>query len=89
MPQVSLTSTAERTLRLAELLLTHSEGLTPQEMLLRVGGSRSTLYALLKTLKTLGYLEQAERRGRYRCGPRLAAWRKTPDDHQHSLLSAF
>jgi DNA-binding IclR family transcriptional regulator/nitroimidazol reductase NimA-like FMN-containing flavoprotein (pyridoxamine 5'-phosphate oxidase superfamily) len=69
-----ISSTAARTLRLAEALLLHPEGLSPQELLEQAGGSRSTLFVLLQELKSLGYAEQAERRGRYRPGPRLLAW---------------
>ena len=64
-----LTSSAERTLRLVELLLTESDGLTPQEMLLVLGTSRSSLFNLLRRLKSLGYIDQNERRGRYRSVP--------------------
>jgi DNA-binding IclR family transcriptional regulator len=85
----SLSSTAQRTLRLVELLLAQPDGLTPQEMLLQLGVSRSTLFVLLKTLKSMGYIEQFERRGRYRCGPRLTAWRRPHDDHQQALMTAF
>jgi DNA-binding IclR family transcriptional regulator len=44
---------------------------------------------LLRRLKALGYIEQMERRGRYRSGPRLHAWRNTPTDTMETLLSAF
>jgi len=84
-----LTSNAERTLRLIEVLLTEPDGLTPQEMLDLLGTSRSSLFNLLGRLKSLGYIDQAERRGRYRAGPRLTAWRSAPTDRVQSLLSAF
>ena len=51
--------------------------------------SRSSLFLLLKTLKKLGYVEQAERRGRYHLGPRLQAWRSAPQPTSQDLLSAF
>ncbi len=89
MPEDPLVSTAERTLRLIELLLAEPDGLTPQEILLNLDVSRSTLFILLRTLKTLGYVEQSERRGRYHCGPRLLAWRTMPGDHRQDLLTAF
>ena len=89
MPQETLTTTAERTLRLVELLLAHPDGLTPQDMLPHLGVSRSSLFILLRTLKTLGYVEQAERRGRYRCGPRLQAWQVSSGETNQNLLSAF
>ena len=89
MSEDPIASTAERTLRLLELLLAEPEGLTPQEMLVRLGMSRSTLFELLRTLKLLGYVEQTEKRGRYRSGRRLAAWRAAPLDARQDLLSAF
>ena len=84
-----LTSSAERTLRLVELLLSEPDGLTPQEILLVLGTSRSSLFNLLRRLKTLGYIDQNERRGRYHSGPRLQAWRSAPSDSMQTLLSAF
>lgn len=83
------TSSAERTLRLIEILIAEPDGLTPQEMLVVLDTSRSSLFNLLGRLKTLGYVEQAERRGRYRAGPRLTAWRAAPTDSIQTLLSAF
>jgi DNA-binding IclR family transcriptional regulator/nitroimidazol reductase NimA-like FMN-containing flavoprotein (pyridoxamine 5'-phosphate oxidase superfamily) len=84
-----LVPTAERTLRLIELLLDHPEGLSPQELLPHLDLSRSSLFLLLRTLKSLGYVEQAERRGRYRAGPRLEAWRGSPSQGTKDLVTAF
>lgn len=84
-----LLSTAERTLRLIELLLEAPEGLTAQELQAHLDLSRSSLFLLLRTLKTLGYVEQAEKRGRYRPGPRLEAWRSSPAPAARDLLTAF
>src|SRR5512146_1191979 len=70
----TLPTTAERTLTLVEVLLACPQGATPQELLARLGGSRSSLFLLLHTLKSLGYAAQPEKRGRYYPGPRLAAW---------------
>jgi DNA-binding IclR family transcriptional regulator/nitroimidazol reductase NimA-like FMN-containing flavoprotein (pyridoxamine 5'-phosphate oxidase superfamily) len=84
-----LVPTAERTLRLIELLLDHPEGLSPQELLPHLDLSRSSLFLLLRTLKSLGYIEQAERRGRYRPGPRLEAWRSSPAQSTKDLLTSF
>jgi DNA-binding IclR family transcriptional regulator/nitroimidazol reductase NimA-like FMN-containing flavoprotein (pyridoxamine 5'-phosphate oxidase superfamily) len=89
MTDESLVPTAERTLRLIELLLEQPDGLTAQEMLLHIDISRSSLFVLLNTLKTLGYMEQAEKRGRYRLGPRLGAWRSSPAPVMQDLLSGF
>ncbi|MHB0922375.1 MAG: pyridoxamine 5'-phosphate oxidase family protein [Bellilinea sp.] len=84
-----LTSSAERTLRLIEILMSEPDGLTPQEMLVVLDTSRSSLFNLLRRLKALGYVEQAERRGRYRAGPRLTAWRAAPTDSIQTLLATF
>jgi DNA-binding IclR family transcriptional regulator len=74
----TLPSTAARTLKLVETLLANPQGATPQELLARLGGSRSSLFPLLHTLKRLGYAVQPEKRGRYYPGPRLAAWGMSP-----------
>ncbi len=76
-------------MRVLECVLAQSDGLSPQEILDQVDISRSTLFLLLRTLKQLGYLEQAERRGRYRAGPRLQSWRAAPGDLRQDLLAAF
>ena len=89
MPEEQLASTAERTLRLIELLLAQPEGLTPQELQVQLDLSRSSLFLLLRTLKVLGYVEQAEKRGRYRPGPRLMAWRSTPGSATQDMITAF
>lgn len=81
---------AEKTLRIIELLLDHQEGLSPQELLLHLDISRSTLFLFLRTLKNLGYIEQTEKRGRYRSGPRLEAWRPSQTiPATQDLLAAF
>jgi len=82
-------STARRTLRLVELLLAHPAGLSPQELLAQLEISRSTLFLLLTTLKQLGYAEQSEKRGRYRAGPRLAAWQGALPGTTADLSQAF
>lgn len=85
----SQTPSPERTLRLVELLLAHPDGLTPQELLLELDISRSSLFSLLRTLKNLGYVEQAEKRGRYRLGARLQTWQAGSAPASKDLLSAF
>ncbi|MFZ6021550.1 MAG: helix-turn-helix domain-containing protein, partial [Chloroflexota bacterium] len=85
----SLVTTAERTLRLVELFLSHPEGLTPQEILPELGISRGALFLLLRTLKNAGYLEQTEPRGRYRAGARLTVWRTTSSEFHQNLMDAF
>ena len=82
-------SAARRTLRLAELLLAAPDGLTAQELLAQLEISRSTLFLLLNTLKAAGYVAQAEKRGRYQAGPRLAAWRGSAPIPTGDLSQAF
>lgn len=81
--------TAERVLRLIELLLNQTDGLTAQDLLIDLDISRSTLFLLLRTLKELGYIEQAEKRGKYRIGARLQAWQTSPTPSSQDLLTAF
>ncbi|NIM94871.1 MAG: helix-turn-helix domain-containing protein [Anaerolineales bacterium] len=80
---------AERTLRLLELLLVNPQGVTARDCSKRLDISRSTLFSLLQTLKTLGYVEQTKVRGYYRAGPRLLAWRRTGRVDPQDLISAF
>ncbi len=82
-------STAERTLRLIELMLSRPDGWTPQELLLEFDLSRSALFALLRSLKDLGYIDQAGKRGRYIPGPRLVAWRITHTPDTQDMVAAF
>jgi hypothetical protein len=80
---------AERTLRLVELLLERPDGWAPRELLVELDLSRSSLFFLLRGLKTLGYVEQAGARGRYAAGPRLRALRASLPDASQDLLAAF
>lgn len=75
MAEDSFTPSVRRTIELLESLLSHPQGLTMKEVLAAVDGSRSSIFVLLNTLKSMGYVEQNERRGRYRAGARLLAWR--------------
>ncbi len=80
---------AERTLRLIELLLAHPEGWTPQDLLIQLDLSRSSLFELLRAFKALGYADQTGKRGRYVPGPRLLAWRAPQAPAAQNLLTAF
>lgn len=82
-------SAALRTLRLVELLLASPGGMPAQELVSQLEISRSTLFLLLNTLKQSGYIEQAEKRGRYRAGPRLAQWRGSAPGDSIDLSQAF
>lgn len=82
-------SAALRTLQLVELLLANPGGLAAQDLVSQLEISRSTLFLLLNTLKQLGYIEQAEKRGRYRAGPRLAVWRSSAPGLSIDLSQAF
>ena len=78
-----------RTLQLLEFLLANPTGVTPQDCLAQLDITRSSLFALLQTLKALGYVEQTEMRGSYFPGPRLLAWRSARWKDPQDLLTAF
>ncbi len=80
---------AGRTLQLLEFLLAHPSGVTPQQCLTQLDITRSSLFALLQTLKALGYIEQTQARGCYLPGPRLLAWRGIGWKDPQDLLAAF
>ena len=84
-----LFSAADRILRLIEILMAEPDGMLPMDLLDQLGMSRSTLFSWLKILKNQGYIEQAERRGRYRLGPKLQAWRSAPSPGSRDLLAVF
>jgi DNA-binding IclR family transcriptional regulator len=74
MTRDTLSTTTQRLLAIIKLLADQPDGCTAQEMLTQLGGSRSTLFELLRALKELGLVQQFEKRGRYRAGARLQAW---------------
>ncbi|MEW6716052.1 MAG: pyridoxamine 5'-phosphate oxidase family protein [Chloroflexota bacterium] len=80
---------AGRTIHLLELLLQNPQGVTLQECLTTINISRSSFFALLNSLKKLGYVEQAEARGRYRAGVRLRAWKGPSLNLPQDLLTSF
>jgi DNA-binding IclR family transcriptional regulator len=80
MPYAKHVPAAERTLQLLEVLSVASHGLTAAELMARLHVSRSSLFALLHTLKARHYVEQEDRR--YRLGPAL--WGLLPG-RQHGL----
>lgn len=83
-------SSIERALSLLEFLLEHPEGVEIRAIFAQLDGARSSLFLLLNKLKELGYVEQSEKRGRYRPGPRLLAWRgAAPPLAAADLLPAF
>jgi len=82
-------SSPENTLRILELLRQNPEGITPNDSLAQLDISRSSLFSLLRELKTLGYLEQTRERGRYTAGPRLLAWHHTSPSGPQDILTAF
>jgi DNA-binding IclR family transcriptional regulator len=71
---------AERTIRLLEVLSTAAHGLTAAELMARLHISRSSLFALLNTLKARHYVDQED--SRYRLG--AAVWTLLPG-RQHGL----
>jgi DNA-binding IclR family transcriptional regulator len=82
-------SSPENTIRILELLRQNPEGITPNDGLAHVDISRSSLFALLRELKLLGYLEQTRARGRYTAGPRLLAWHHNSSSGPQDILTAF
>jgi DNA-binding IclR family transcriptional regulator len=80
---------AGRTLSLLEFLLSHPEGVTPRQCVDTLDISRSTLFELIQTLKELSYIQQSHRRGRYRAGPRLLAWKGAGTGDPQELVAAF
>ncbi|MBN1221457.1 MAG: helix-turn-helix domain-containing protein [Anaerolineae bacterium] len=80
---------AERTLRLLEILAAAPAGLSAGELADTLRISRSSLFALLNTLKTHHYVEQSDQRGRYRAGPAL--YTLAPSRHRGlaGLMDAF
>lgn len=89
MKKEPLSSTIERILSLLEIFIQHPEGLSPQEILEISTISRSTLFTLLKELKDIGYLDQAETRGRYIAGPRLLSLTGSNTPSYQSLINVF
>lgn len=89
MKKESLSSSIERILSLLEVFVQHPEGLNPQEILDKSSISRSTLFTILKELKDIGYLDQAEARGRYIAGPRLLSLTGSNTPSYQSLINAF
>ena len=89
MKNESLSTTIERTLSLLEIFLQNPEGLSPQEILAKKNISRSTLFTILKELKDIGYLDQAEARGRYVAGPRLLSWSGSNSPSYQLLINVF
>jgi DNA-binding IclR family transcriptional regulator len=89
MTYINQVPAAERTLQLLEALAAAPDGLTPGDLLTQLDLTRSTLFALLNTLKHKEYVVQEDRRGPYRLGP--AMWRLLPaqQDHLTSLTEAF
>lgn len=80
---------AERTLQILELLSTTSEGLAAGEIEMALEIPRSALFALLNTLKNMGYIQQDAPRRPYRPGPRLQALRIPRPVGTTALTQAF
>ncbi len=89
MPYTQNVPAAERTLRLLETVAAAPQGLSAGELEAELNISRSSLFALLNTLKTRNYIEQTDNRGRYRAGPALLALAPTRQRGLAALLEAF
>lgn len=81
--------TVIRALNLLEALSATPEGLTAGELLQKLDLSRSTLFALLNTLKAHRYVEQPAERGPYRLGPALYALLPAQSRQLTLLTEAF
>jgi len=80
---------AERVLRLLETLAATPDGLSAGELEETLQFSRSSLFALLNTLKAKNYIEQSDNRSRYRLGPALFALLPAQRPDLAQLLDAF
>lgn len=60
---------AERTVRILEVLAASPEGLSLPELQARIGYPRSSLYALVRTLRDLGWIESDPSGSRFGIGP--------------------
>ncbi len=89
MPYFQRVPAAERTIRVLELLIGAPNGLTAGEMAAALGAPRSVLFALLNTLKGMGYAEQPTTRGPYRAGPRLYALSRPHPFGTNTLVFTF
>ena len=89
MNQDNFIPAVERTVQLIEIIAQSPQGISPQELMNALEMPRSTLFQMLKTLKQLGYIEQAEKRGRYRSGPRLELWANAAISSGQDLTAAF
>jgi len=79
---------ADKALQVLEIIRQQSST-SIQSLLAQIDISRSSLYALLHTLKAIGYIEQHGTRGSYQPGPRLIAWSHTSPMAPQDLLTAF
>lgn len=80
---------AERTLCLLEALAASPAGLSAGELAVVLDISRSSLFALLNTLKARKYIEQSDNRGRYRLGPAVYGLLPARQHQLTTLLDAF
>ncbi len=80
---------AIRTLNLLEALSAAPAGLTASELQQQLALSRSTLFALLNTLKAHRYVEQMAERGPYRLGPALYTLLPAESRQLSVLIDAF
>ncbi|MEL6524067.1 MAG: pyridoxamine 5'-phosphate oxidase family protein [Chloroflexota bacterium] len=84
-----LIPSVERTLMLLEIIRHQQDGIAVQSILTNLDISRSSLFALLNSLKQLGYVEQRDKRGYYYPGPRLQAWSQSSPSKQQDQIVNF
>ncbi|RME76933.1 MAG: MarR family transcriptional regulator [Chloroflexi bacterium] len=89
MPYPKQVPAVEKVLRLLEVLAAAPDGLTAGELEQSLQISRSSLFALLNTLKARQYIEQTDNRGPYRIGPALYALAPAHLRELDALIEAF
>ena len=75
MEKQNITPTVQRIMQVLDLVITSPGGVGLRDFNEKLEISRSTLFLILNSLKSLGYLDQSEKRGKYFTGARLAAWK--------------
>ncbi len=74
MNNLNFTPTVQRTLQVLDEIIFNPNGVSLKELMEKIEISRSSLFMILNTLKSIGYIDQSEKRGRYISGPRMIAW---------------
>jgi len=86
---VEFVKSAERTARLLEALAASPDPLSPSELHDRTGYPRSSLHALLRTLRALGWVEADESGSSFTVGPRALLVGTSYLDRDQALPYAY